>query len=73
MSIWMQVPGITGTCSYAGYIGWIGLTTFSVKARRSMKMLIGSNQGREGDTPSLSEIAIKKSPTLPVVICRNWS
>jgi hypothetical protein len=25
-----------------------------------MKMLIGSNQGREGDTPSLSEIAIKK-------------
>jgi type VI protein secretion system component Hcp len=60
MSLWMQVPGITGTCEFTGYTGWIKLAGLKMRARRSMNMEIGSNTDREKDTPVMSELLVSK-------------
>lgn len=60
MSIYMQLPKITGDVTTKGYEGWIELTHLDFSAKRSITMKVGQQTDRDSSAPRINEMAITK-------------
>lgn len=61
MSIYMQMPNITGNVTVKDYEGWVELTNLDFSAKRSVTTKVGQQTDRDSSAPRVNEMTVTKN------------
>ena len=61
MSIYMQMPSITGNVTIKGYEGWIEVTNLDFSAKRNVSTKVGQQTDRDSNAPRINEMTMTKN------------
>ena len=73
MSIFLNVPGVSGGATEQAHVGWIPVQSSTFNVSRSVSMNTGHTQGREAALPSVSEVHISKEMDSSSIELFGWA
>src|SRR5271165_570142 len=73
MSVYVQIPGVTGGATETNHVGWIPVDSLQFGVGRALNNPLGHATSREAGQPNVSEVHVTKSMDSASIELFGWS